>query len=291
MKYIILGIVLGIIWLIIKNAAEKKKARQLDEEKARQRAEAKARQEEIQREVKEKLAAEKADREAKEAARLERQKAAGREFDASVAAIPRVPIVPEAAEISIDKDPDFSGVKFKNITKSTNLERVSDFVVVDVETTGLNPYSAEIVQLAAVRFRALEPVSAFVSYVKPKNGIQEKAFAVNGISEEMVKDAPEIESLIKPFRDFVGDKTPIVGHNLLFDVKFLVLSGCLSLADPRPMYDTLELSRKVMDSYDYKLETLCRAMLQMEPQNAHDALADAAATGAIFRRICELRTE
>lgn len=288
---VVVGFLIGIISGIIKSrrAAAAKAQAAAEAAERRAKAEAERKDREAQREIEEQ--ARRAEREEKRAAREMKQRENGEQFSAMTAEIPRAEIVPAASDIVPDADPDFFGVKYRNVTASSSLEKLGDFVAVDVETTGLRPENAEIVQIAAVTFRGFEPVEAFVTYVNPKNGIREKAKAVNGITEEMVAGAPQIEEIVGPFRAFIGEKQPIVGHNLPFDVRFLVTYGCLSLEPKRPFFDTLELARKVYDSSDFSLDYLMTWALDTKRPEAHDALSDAVAAGQLFRAICEHRTK
>lgn len=186
-----------------------------------------------------------------------------------------------------DIDPDYSGINTTNITARTNYETISDFIVVDVETTGLNAYRNEIVQLSAIRFRSFEPVDCFSTYIHPHNGLKDEAEKVNGITAEMVSTAPYIEEVSDSFREYIGTSLPLVGHNILFDVKFLCNSGCLSIKKKRKYYDTLTLSKKVFDSEKYSLDYLARRELLILRDNAHDAVSDCLTTGILFKHICD----
>lgn len=186
-----------------------------------------------------------------------------------------------------DIDPDYSGINTTNITARTNYEAISDFIVIDVETTGLNAYKNEIIQLSAIRFRSFEPVDCFSTYIRPHKGLRDEAKKVNGITSEMVSSAPYIEEVSDSFREYIGTSLPLVGHNVLFDVKFLCNSGCISLKKKRKYYDTLTLSKKVFDSEKYSLDYLARRELFILRDNAHDAVSDCLTTGILFKHICD----
>lgn len=199
--------------------------------------------------------------------------------------VPRAAIEKTASEYTPDEDPDFANIKLGNVTASSSRAQLADYIVIDTETTGLSPTKNEIVQIAAVKFESFTPVEAFVTYIKPKNGIDEEAQKINGITAEMVQDAPEIEEIVNSFREFVGNKLPLVGHNIIFDLKFLCKAGCVSLKPKRKYYDTVTLAKKALKEYpprDYKLDTLARNVLRIIRDDAHDALSDANVTGILF---------
>lgn len=203
-----------------------------------------------------------------------------------------------AANVSICDDPGETcrtpGVppQSSNITKRTPISKAGDFVVIDVETTGLRPDTDEIIELAAIRFYGFEPDSIFHTYVKPRNGIKQAAQAVNGITWDMVKDAPYFEQISASFNEFIGDKLSIVAHNVPFDYRFLTAVGVARplIAMKRNFYDTLDLARReysVLNSF--KLPDLCHAILKISVDNMHTAYADALATGLIYKEICKRR--
>lgn len=199
--------------------------------------------------------------------------------------VPRAAIKRTASEFTPDEDPDFTNIKLGNVTASTSRTQLADYIVIDTETTGLSPSKNEILQIAAVKYEAFTPVEAFVTYIKPKNGIDEEAQKINGITEEMVQNAPEIEEIVNSFRAFVGSKLPLVGHNIIFDLKFLCKAGCVSLKPKRKYYDTVTLAKKALKEIapaNYKLDTLARNVLYIIRDDAHDALSDANVTGILF---------
>ena len=80
----------------------------------------------------------------------------------------------------------------------------TEFVIFDVETTGLNPKGGDkILEIAALRIKDNRPVAQFSSLVNPKRLVSPAAFAVNGISDEMVKDAPESKKVLPKFLNFI----------------------------------------------------------------------------------------
>lgn len=179
-----------------------------------------------------------------------------------------------------------------NITKRTPIGRAGDFVVVDVETTGLHPGTDEIIELAAIRFLSFEPDRIFHTYVKPRRGLRLEAQAVNGITWDMVESAPYYEQISATFHDFVGDRLSIVAHNLPFDFRFLTASGETGplVKTKRNYYDTLDLARREYSYYSsYKLVDLCLTILGISVDDMHTAAVDALATGLIYKEICKRR--
>ena len=88
--------------------------------------------------------------------------------------------------------------------KGTKLDTfVSDYVVFDLETTGISPYSDKVVEISAVKVKGGEVVDEFTSLVNPECHISEGASAVNGIYDYMVEDEPTFEVVLPKFIDFL----------------------------------------------------------------------------------------
>ncbi len=183
-------------------------------------------------------------------------------------------------------------ITFSSITKKSNYERLGFFTVVDVETTGLTASRDEIIEVAAIRFEEWIPVCKFETFIKPKKEITPEITDINGITNDMVANAPSIQAVIPALSDFIG-KSAIVGHNLLFDIKFLYKNGLDFFEVKRKYYDTLELAKKILtkakSSYDiygdvdnYKLTTLCDYYSIRDNHYAHRAASDCLATGYLF---------
>ena len=178
--------------------------------------------------------------------------------------------------------------KTSNVTRRTPLAKFDDFYVIDLETTGLNVRWGEIIQIAIIRFQHFQPVEILSSYVKPRRGLKPEAAAVNHITEDMVVDAPYIEQIMQSVDAFIGEKAPLIAHNLQFEYKFLVANGSENIAKKRPLYDTLELSRYIWKLDSYSLENVCRNTFKFTPV-LHNAESDALICGLMFREICNER--
>ena len=214
----------------------------------------------------------------------------GETFAHDLEAVPRVKIVREPPAFQPADAPIWSLITYRNVTRASKLDSLGNYIVVDVETTGLNPDINEIVQLSAITFRDFAPVDCFTTLIKPQYGINAKAASINKITADMVENAPPVEEIRNAFRAYTGNDLPIVGHNLEFDLKFLVTSGCLPMNAARRYYDTLSLSRRTWSDGPYKLDSLGKSVLQIQRPEAHEALSDAYLTGLLFKEICALRT-
>ena len=168
------------------------------------------------------------------------------------------------------------------------------FIVFDLETTGLNPASEEITEIAAVRVVEGEIRDSFQTYVNPHKPIPAEITELTGISDETVADAPDLDKAVPAFLAWAGEgQYPLVAHNAGFDMGFL-RTACQRLGIEREFtsIDTLEMSRLMLPHmHKFKLNILAKE-LQVGPFEHHRASEDAAVLGRIYVKLLKrLREE
>lgn len=180
----------------------------------------------------------------------------------------------------------YERIAFSNITPKG---RYDNIVVFDTETTGLAPSKDRIIELAAIRYTDGKPVSRFHSYINPERPIPPDATKINGITDDMVADAPVIGAVLPAFDEFIGDSI-LIAHNLEFDLRYIYYSGSCVFETKRKYIDTLEQSQKLLkkprDVDNHKLSTLCD-YYGITIAGQHSALADVYATGELFFRLVD----
>ena len=118
-----------------------------------------------------------------------------------------------------------------------------EFIVFDIETTGLRPDTCEIIEIGAVRVKNGEILDTFGMFARPKMGVPYEITKLTGITEEMVEDAPEIEEVIEKFWAFAGDAC-LVAHNAEFDTAFVFnKSRAMGIEVHSDVLDTLAVAR------------------------------------------------
>lgn len=168
----------------------------------------------------------------------------------------------------------------ENVWEATN----SDFVVADIETTGLDADACEILELAALM---VSPVGLVISeyscLVRVRSKVPSFITELTGITQEMVQEngISERDALVG-FASFVGQR-PMFFHNSTFDTKFLIpafeRNGMNSIG---PVMDTLPIARAAWpDMRSHKLSTLVK-IIDDAPTPTHRALSDAYATLAVL---------
>lgn len=161
----------------------------------------------------------------------------------------------------------------------------SEYVVIDLETTGLDPETCEIIQVAAVRYRNFAEVASYHTKVKPSTPIPMAATRINGITNDMVRLAPSIDKIKQPLSDFVGN-TIVVGYNFWrFDRNFLIAAYGHEYVQAWPVIDVLACAFETLEKQQsYKLADLASTIGYHG--TAHDALSDCRATSKVFEYLC-----
>jgi DNA polymerase III subunit epsilon len=162
----------------------------------------------------------------------------------------------------------------------------TDFVIVDVETTGWLPEEAGITEIGAVRICRGRPPAEFAALVNPGSTIPPDIVALTGITDAMVGQAPPIGAVLPGFLAFAGGCV-LTAHNAPFDVGFLTAAcGACQIRWPAfPVLDTAVLARSVLGEAevpDCKLATLA-GFFNAGTRPCHRALADARATADVLR--------
>jgi len=156
-----------------------------------------------------------------------------------------------------------------------------EFVVVDTETTGTDPKTADLVEIAAIRIKAGTIVDRWSTLVNPGRSIVGNQ--MHGITDKDVKGAPSPKEAAETFIAFAGHAT-IVGHSVGFDLGFIeeARGDGYRFASDRYL-DTLVLAREAYPGWgeSYKLTDLAR-FFGVELENNHRALPDAEATARLL---------
>lgn len=94
------------------------------------------------------------------------------------------------------------------------------YVILDFETTGLDPRSSEILEIGALQVEGLEVQKRYHQLIKPQGPIPAVVSQITGITAETVADAPALEEVLPGFLEFLGG-LPIVAHNANLEQAFL----------------------------------------------------------------------
>lgn len=186
--------------------------------------------------------------------------------------------------IEIISESEFCGETLKSEAKNHNKrnkglsirEKLNNYTVIDLETTGKYITTCEIIEMSAVKIRFGKIADTFTTLVKPKGVLPKEVTQLTGITPDMLKNAPLITESIEDYVKFIGNDV-IIGHNISSFDSNLIYDAYLK-------YKGLEFNNDILDTYhyarccnidvaDYKLITLAE-YFNVENNNAHRALND-----------------
>ncbi|MGL4653866.1 exonuclease domain-containing protein [Cetobacterium sp.] len=101
------------------------------------------------------------------------------------------------------------------------LEFPKDYILIDLETTGLSPIYNEIIEISALKIKDGEVIDTFSELIKPKYEIDGFIAKLTGITNEMVRNSREVKEVISDFMNFINKDDILVGYNVNFDINFL----------------------------------------------------------------------
>ncbi len=161
------------------------------------------------------------------------------------------------------------------------------FVAFDTETTGLWAPVHRIVELGAVKFRLGERShQSFQSLINPMREIPADVVRVHGITDEMVRNAPAADPVLREFLDFCGSDTVLIAHNAPFDISFVGCELDRAGLTPRdnPVLDTVDICHRFIPGLpSYSLIALVKH-LGIAAEQDHRALSDAHLVRQVFER-------
>lgn len=163
-----------------------------------------------------------------------------------------------------------------------------EFVIFDVETTGLSSVYDTIIEIGAVKMKNGEVLERFDKFINPHHPLSEQTINLTSITDEMVSAADDEDVVIKQFQDFYGDR-PLCGHNVQFDVGFvnaaLRRAGLSEIT--QPVVDTLEVSRLLHPEQNrHTLDSLAKKY-NVSLEHHHRANQDAEATGYLMYKLLD----
>lgn len=171
--------------------------------------------------------------------------------------------------------------------KKSKIEFPKNYVVIDLETTGLDTTFDEIIEIGAIKYQENLEMDRFHTLVKPMNEIDSFISDLTGITNEMVSNAPSIKDVLPSFIDFLQDFI-VVGHNVNFDINFIYDNLMLHYQKPftNEFIDTLRLSRKLVNLENYRLKTILK-YFKITNQDEHRAIGDCLATNDLLNKLEE----
>jgi len=170
-----------------------------------------------------------------------------------------------------------------------------ELVFIDIETTGLNPFTDEIIELGAVKVKDGIILEKFVSLIKPKKPIPKEIENLTGITNELLnKEGKTLDFVLEEFLNFAGERK-IIGHNAIdFDLKFIETHlKKMGKRITNPVEDTLKMARvQLKNLKDHKLSTVANFLgIYFDRAKLHRSLMDAIVCAEVYRRLLIFRNQ
>lgn len=151
-------------------------------------------------------------------------------------------------------------------------------IVLDTETTGLNPLTGDrVVEIGGVELVNHIPTGRhFHKYINPDRRMTEDAFQVHGLSDEFLADKPRFAEVADELLEFLGDGI-VIAHNAPFDVQFLnfELEKAKRPTLRNQIIDTVVLARDKHPGARVSLDALCKHYgIDNSRRTLHGALLD-----------------
>ncbi|HWA19508.1 MAG TPA: DNA polymerase III subunit epsilon [Devosia sp.] len=151
-------------------------------------------------------------------------------------------------------------------------------IVLDTETTGLNPLTGDrIVEIGAIELYNHIPTGKhFHHYLNPERRMSEDAFRVHGLSDDFLADKPRFAEIADEMLAFFGD-APLIAHNALFDINFInyELEQARRAALTNIVIDTVTLAKERHPGARVSLDALCKHYgIDNSRRTLHGALLD-----------------
>lgn len=151
-----------------------------------------------------------------------------------------------------------------------------NYVVFDLETTGVSPYRDAIIEISAVKVRNRQIADTFSMLVNPERPIPYRATMVNHITDQMVMEQPLIAQVMPLFLDFI-EEDALVGHNIhCFDMKYIwrIAEQLYGQTISNDYIDTLPMARRILPELSHHKLVDIAEYFGVETAGAHRALND-----------------
>ena len=177
------------------------------------------------------------------------------------------------------------------VKNSRNQSLDSEYVVFDIETTGLSKKHNKIIEIGAVKVKDGEVIDTFSEFINPGVPIPYQIEQLTSINDDMVKDAPMYDVIVPRFVEFCGDDI-VVAHNASFDTGFVRKNAEeLGLKFDNTVLDTMTLSHILLPELGkFTLDRVCKE-LKVVNAHHHRAIDDAEATAKVFFKLLDMLKE
>jgi len=162
-----------------------------------------------------------------------------------------------------------------------------EFCIIDIETTGFDSQNDSIIELSALKIKNNQIIEKFSTLVNPNKPIPAFISDLTHITNDMVKTAPNLETILNVYYSFIG-RSVVLGHNINFDINF-IYDYLLKLHNKHfdnDYVDFLMIAKQKLTLDNYKLETIA-SKLNIDTNNVHRGLQDCLILLECYSKICK----
>jgi len=161
------------------------------------------------------------------------------------------------------------------------------FICIDCESTGLDPLTDRIIEIAVVTFNFKQILNSFEALVDPEREIPRESEEIHNISQEMIRGKPKIAEILPQVLDLIG-RHILVGHGIGFDISLIAQeakrANIPTTISSRPYLDTLRMARLYGQSPTNSLDQL-RQHFNIKSEGAHRAMTDVIVNIEVFKHL------
>lgn len=164
-------------------------------------------------------------------------------------------------------------------------------IVIDTETTGMNPHKGDkVVEIGAVELIDGKPTGrVFHQYINPRRSIPKYITAIHGLNAKFLRNYPSFNKIAPQFLEFIGTNSTLVAHNASFDLNFLnyeLKRAGYPTLHHHSVVDTLTLARRNFPEQRNTLDCLCnRFKIDNSMRTLHGALLDAHLLAEVYQHL------
>lgn len=163
---------------------------------------------------------------------------------------------------------------------------ITDYLALDVETTGLSPEKDRMIEIGAVKYKNGEAAGEFSCLVRACQPLPLRITELTGITEEMLADGLEEGEAVTAFLAFAQDMPVLLGHNIIFDYSFMKAAALrCGLEFEREGLDTLSFAKKLHPELESRSLTALCAHYGIVQERAHRAAEDAVSAHRLYRAL------
>lgn len=167
----------------------------------------------------------------------------------------------------------------------------NNYVVVDIETTGLSPEKSEIIEISAIKVLGGIEKETFSKLIKPKRKVNSFITSLTGITNKMLENANDLSETLEEFKEFSNGYV-IMGHNVKFDIRFLnfYMQKVLNVPFDNDYIDTLRIARKMLPELKSHRLGILAEHYNIDKKGMHRALKDCEVTKYCYNQMTDICT-